>query len=194
MVDPDTLRSDSAEGLVLMKNTSQLRKEKLVPIPVSKDSLYKPIVRQQREFKKLVIPSKLQEALPFASKPKDNRMPEDRRKDEVIGGKNQFLRSSLSVQKRKLIKEKLGSDGNRVQAVISEPEERRQRALLSMLSTIKKDKTKKREIAQEAKRKEKAKVEKRMAEKFADVHKLEKKRKYKEDGIKSEQAKRKRGE
>jgi ribosome biogenesis protein BMS1 len=53
-----------------MRPISQIRKEDLVPIEVNKNSLYKPIVRVQREFRKLQIPKKIQENLPFASKPK----------------------------------------------------------------------------------------------------------------------------
>ncbi len=54
----------------LMRSTAQLRKDMQIAQVVKKDSVYKPIVRQQREFSKLHIPTKLQEALPFASKPK----------------------------------------------------------------------------------------------------------------------------
>lgn len=54
-----------------MKTVAELRKEQNLPIPVNKDSLYKPIERKQRKFNPLVIPKALQAALPFASKPKD---------------------------------------------------------------------------------------------------------------------------
>lgn len=53
-----------------MKTVAELRREQCLPIPVNKDSLYKPIERQQRRFNVLKIPKKLQAALPFASKPK----------------------------------------------------------------------------------------------------------------------------
>ena len=43
-----------------MKNTAMIRREQSIPIPVNKDSLYKPVERQAREFKKLTIPKKLQ--------------------------------------------------------------------------------------------------------------------------------------
>ncbi|XP_042478256.1 ribosome biogenesis protein BMS1 homolog isoform X3 [Macadamia integrifolia] len=54
-----------------MKTVAELRKEQNLPVPVNKDSLYKPIERKQRKFNPLVIPKSLQAALPFASKPKD---------------------------------------------------------------------------------------------------------------------------
>lgn len=54
-----------------MKTVAELRRELNIPVPVNKDSLYKPIERKQRKFNPLVIPKSLQAALPFASKPKD---------------------------------------------------------------------------------------------------------------------------
>ncbi|KAL3650790.1 Glycoside hydrolase 2 (Mannanase, beta-galactosidase) [Castilleja foliolosa] len=54
-----------------MKTVAELRRELNLPVPVNKDSLYKPIERKPRKFNPLVIPKPLQAALPFASKPKD---------------------------------------------------------------------------------------------------------------------------
>lgn len=54
-----------------MRTIAELRRENNLPIPFNKDSIYKPIVRKLRKFNPLVIPKKLQETLPFASKPKD---------------------------------------------------------------------------------------------------------------------------
>uniref|UniRef100_A0A0A0K8M0 Ribosome biogenesis protein BMS1/TSR1 C-terminal domain-containing protein n=1 Tax=Cucumis sativus TaxID=3659 RepID=A0A0A0K8M0_CUCSA len=54
-----------------MKTVAELRKEHNLPIPLNKDSLYKPIERQKRKFNPLVIPKSLQAALPFKSKPKN---------------------------------------------------------------------------------------------------------------------------
>ncbi|OMO75683.1 hypothetical protein CCACVL1_16107 [Corchorus capsularis] len=54
-----------------MKTVAELRREHNLPIPVNKDSLYKPIERKPRKFNPLVIPKALQANLPFASKPKD---------------------------------------------------------------------------------------------------------------------------
>ncbi|CBI17233.3 unnamed protein product, partial [Vitis vinifera] len=54
-----------------MKTVAELRRENKLPVPVNKDSLYRPIERKARKFNPLVIPKSLQAALPFASKPKD---------------------------------------------------------------------------------------------------------------------------
>ncbi|KAM1873072.1 hypothetical protein ACFX13_006958 [Malus domestica] len=54
-----------------MKTTAELRREHNIPIPVNKDSLYKPIERKLKKFNPLVIPKSLQSTLPFSSKPKD---------------------------------------------------------------------------------------------------------------------------
>ncbi|KAI4368302.1 hypothetical protein MLD38_016876 [Melastoma candidum] len=54
-----------------MKTMAELRREHNIPVPVNKDSLYKPIERKPKKFNPLVIPKTLQAALPFASKPKE---------------------------------------------------------------------------------------------------------------------------
>ncbi|XP_020248969.1 ribosome biogenesis protein BMS1 homolog isoform X1 [Asparagus officinalis] len=66
-----------------MKTVAELRWENNLPIPHDKDSVYKPIERKPRKFNPLVVPPKLQAALPFASKPKD--MP--RRKRPLLENK-----------------------------------------------------------------------------------------------------------
>ncbi|XP_073101345.1 uncharacterized protein [Elaeis guineensis] len=60
-----------------MKTVAELRRENSIPIPHNKDSVYQPIERKLRKFNPLVIPSKLQAALPFSSKPKNT--PKQRR-------------------------------------------------------------------------------------------------------------------
>ncbi|MCD9558941.1 hypothetical protein HAX54_016641 [Datura stramonium] len=54
-----------------MKTVAELRREHNLPVPLNKDSLYKPIERKRKKFNPLVIPKQLQKDLPFASKPKD---------------------------------------------------------------------------------------------------------------------------
>ncbi|KAL3922182.1 MAG: hypothetical protein SGILL_002342 [Bacillariaceae sp.] len=56
-----------------MKNKALLQLETNTPIEVNPDSIYKPIERPERKFQKLRVPSKLEEALPFASKPKNDQ-------------------------------------------------------------------------------------------------------------------------
>lgn len=53
-----------------MRTVSEIRQEEHIPQPLNKDSLYKPIVRQKKKFQTMSIPKKLQDALPFSSKPK----------------------------------------------------------------------------------------------------------------------------
>jgi ribosome biogenesis protein BMS1 len=66
------LSSSGTDGWVGMKNKALLQLETNTPIEVNPDSIYKPIERPERKFQKLRIPQKLEEALPFASKPKND--------------------------------------------------------------------------------------------------------------------------
>lgn len=137
----------------LMRTVAEMRRAEQVPIPVNKDSLYKPIVRVAREFQKMKVPAKLQEQLPFKSKPK------------------------LAVAKK-------GKNATYMsrRAVVLEPEDRNKRAAVQMLATIAADKTTKRKVAQTERSKVKEKAKAKTAEKFADVHQAEKKRKYRDEG------------
>jgi ribosome biogenesis protein BMS1 len=63
----------SFRGLTRVSRVAQLQLETGTPIQVNPDSIYKPIERPERTRKKLNIPKRLEEALPYASKPKDER-------------------------------------------------------------------------------------------------------------------------
>lgn len=65
------LTSSGTEGWLRMKPKAQLQIETGTPIEVNPDSIYKPIERTEPKFSKLRVPRKLEEALPYASKPKD---------------------------------------------------------------------------------------------------------------------------
>ncbi|XP_051837952.1 ribosome biogenesis protein BMS1 homolog [Antechinus flavipes] len=71
-----------------MRTTGQLRLANGIRLKQSKDSLYKPIVRQKKHFNSLHIPKALQKALPFKSKPKNQekaaKVPKDRVRPAVI--------------------------------------------------------------------------------------------------------------
>ena len=54
-----------------MRTVGQLRMLNNIKLKQKTDSLYKPIVRQERKFNTLTIPKKLQAELPFKSKPKN---------------------------------------------------------------------------------------------------------------------------
>lgn len=65
------LAASGTKGWQGMKPKALLQLETNTPIEVNPDSIYKPIERPVRKFNTLNIPKKLEEALPFASKPKN---------------------------------------------------------------------------------------------------------------------------
>lgn len=154
----DSSSNSSSSGGIIMRPISQIRRDEQVGIPINKDSLYKPIVRQEREFKKLAIPKKLQAALPFKSKPK---------LQSKTGGAGASKGKVSYVKKR---------------AVILEPEDRNKRAAIQMLSTITADKVAKRKVSQTVRSAKNLKAKDKESEKFADVHKEQKKRNYRDSG------------
>ena len=64
---------DGVDGWRAMKPKAQLHVETETPIEVNPDSIYKPIERKERKFNKLFVPKSIESALPFASKPKDEK-------------------------------------------------------------------------------------------------------------------------
>lgn len=146
--------SGASGGAAIMRPISQIRRDEQVAIPINKDSVYKPVVRVQREFKKLMVPKKLQAALPFKSKPKQ----------QVKAGGNSKSKGKVNyVVKR---------------AVVLEPEDRDKRAAVQMLATITADKVAKRKVAQTVRTDKNNKAKERESAKFADVAKEQKKRNY----------------
>jgi ribosome biogenesis protein BMS1 len=77
-------------------------------------------------------------------------------------------------------------------AVVLEPEDRRKRGLIQMLSTLRKEKESIREQSQKQRREEKLKQKQREAAAFEDIHKSQKKRKYQQMGL--DQARKRRAE
>lgn len=65
--------SRNDDGWRAMKTKAQLQIETGTPIEVNPDSIYRPIERKPRRFNKLVIPKSLEAALPYASKPKEEK-------------------------------------------------------------------------------------------------------------------------
>jgi len=155
------LLSPSWQG---MMTTSQLRKANQVPIPVNKDSLYKPIERGPRHFNPMVIPKSIQAMLPYQSKPK--QLPARKNKDKSY------------LKKR---------------AVVMEPEERKKVTLLSALGAIRNEKEGKRKEREERRKEERRKKEEKEREKFAEQNRVERKRRYREEGkVQSVRAKKQR--
>mgnify|MGYP003338929502 CR=1 FL=1 len=87
------------------------RSDTQTPIPVEKDSLYKPIERAERKFAPTRIPLQLQKELPFASKPKVTAAVKRNMKKATQG----YLKA---------------------RKVLLEPEERKKIALLNKLTAI----------------------------------------------------------
>eukprot|EP00977_Amphora_coffeiformis_P023942 scaffold14763_cov137-Amphora_coffeaeformis.AAC.4 len=152
--NPVTNHLDGWRG---MKTKAQLQIETGTPIEVNPDSIYMPIERPERRFKKLKVPRRLEEALPFATKPKDERK---RNKKGYLA-------------KRK--------------AVVLDSEERKKLTFLQALNTIRKEKTGLRKTKKEEKQQEKAKQEAKVAAAKMEVHKLNLKRKYREEGKREQQ-------
>lgn len=134
-----------------MRSIAEIRKSQQIPIPVNKDSLYKPVARQPIEFRKMVVPKKLQEALPFASKPKQQ---------------SKMNRQSYTAKRQ----------------VVVDPEDRKKRAAIQMLSTIRADKDLKRHDRQKERKDAKQKEVELSQRKFESVHKDEKRKRYRDDG------------
>jgi ribosome biogenesis protein BMS1 len=132
-----------------MRTVSEIRREESISQPINKDSLYKPIVRKEKMFQKMSIPKKLQEALPFSSKPKQQA----RHKE------NTYLKR---------------------RAVITEPEDRKKRALVQTLQLLSKTKAEMRQQHQQLRAKTREKNDKIEARKFEEVDKESKKRMYRE--------------
>jgi ribosome biogenesis protein BMS1 len=147
------LKQVADQGSVVMRTISEMRREDSVPIPVNKDSLYRPVVREERVFKKLSVPKKLQEQLPFKSKPK--------------------LNASNANKKRSYMYRR---------TTVVEPEDRAKRATVQMLSTIAADKITKRKSSRAERSQTHKKSKEKVSEVFAGAAKEEKKRKYRDDG------------
>jgi ribosome biogenesis protein BMS1 len=61
----------ASAGPALMRTVAELRREANVPVPLNKDSLYKPVARVKRQFNPIPVPAKVEAALPYASKSKN---------------------------------------------------------------------------------------------------------------------------
>lgn len=107
-----------------MRLNAQVREATQTPIPVNKDSHYKPIERAPRKFNPLKVPKSVQRELPFASKPKLT-------KPSTKAGRTGYL------QKR---------------AVMLESSERKALSLLQAISTVDHEKQAKRKSKQDVQR------------------------------------------
>lgn len=90
------LCKDGVKGWRGMRTKAQMQVETQTPIEVNPDSIYKPIERPEKRITKLMVPKKLEEALPYASKPKNESK---RKKKGYVAGRAVIL----SPQERKQI-------------------------------------------------------------------------------------------
>jgi ribosome biogenesis protein BMS1 len=122
----DDVRSGGVDGSWRMRTVRELREERQLPIPRNADSLYGEVERKAPLFGPLRIPKKVESGLPFASKPK-NFAPAPKLKE-----------SAKSERKKVLSAER---------AVVMEPGERREAALVHAIYNIRKDRLAKRRDA-----------------------------------------------
>jgi ribosome biogenesis protein BMS1 len=116
------LSSDGVDGWRSMKPKAQLQVENQTPIEVNPDSIYMPIDRPEKRITKLVVPKKLEEALPYASKPKNESKrkkkgyvasravilsPEERKKVTFIQALNTIRKEKVALRKAKNEERKL---------------------------------------------------------------------------------------
>uniref|UniRef100_A0A0B7A613 Bms1-type G domain-containing protein n=1 Tax=Arion vulgaris TaxID=1028688 RepID=A0A0B7A613_9EUPU len=78
------LSHESKQAWMGMNTIGKLRYDRGLPVPQKTDSLYKPIVRPEREIKPLVIPRELKKRLPFKDTPKDMSLPDGPKRIAVV--------------------------------------------------------------------------------------------------------------
>ena len=146
------LSKDGAEGWRGMKSKAQLQIETGTPIEVNPDSIYKPIERPEKKFSKLHVSKKLEEALPFASKPKDIK----KKRNE-----------KSYITKR---------------AVVMDIDEKKKYTFLQAVNTIRNEKVAKRKESKKRSQEVRAKENAKKAEALDAIRKANLKRKYRADG------------
>jgi ribosome biogenesis protein BMS1 len=147
-----------------MRTVAELRRAHALPIPSQGDSVYRPIVREERVFRPLKIPASLQAKLPFKSKPKL-----DKAKAAASGKRHRSQRGEVAERRA---------------VVHSNPDERKLYTLIQQLNTVRQDKEQKRKQANRARleqRNVKLAKEKKM---FEPINKANKKREMRIRGMK----------
>lgn len=120
-----------------MKGKAQLMIESETPIQVNPDSIYMPIERVERPFKKLFVPKRLEEALPYASKPKNDTKrsrqsyvskravvmeKDERRKISFIQALNTIRNEKVALRKQKQVEKNVqrAKKDAKTEAIIAE--------------------------------------------------------------------------
>jgi ribosome biogenesis protein BMS1 len=138
-----------------MRLTGEVRRDEGVPTPSQKNSLYKPIERPTRHFNPLRVPRALAAELPF--------------KSQITQMKPQRKDKKTYMQKR---------------AVVLGGEEKKARAVMQQIMTLRNEKEAKRKVAKEKKREEYRKKVAENQEKRAEREKKEKQEYWKTEGKK----------
>lgn len=159
------LAEKGSDGWRGMKSRAQLQIETGTPIEVNPDSIYKPVERVEKKLSKFFIPKRLEEALPYANKPKNH---EKKRTNKSY------------IAKR---------------AVVVEKDEKKKLAFIQALNTIRKEKISIRKQKKEEKSQVKAAKNTKKEAAHAANLKINKKRQYRADGKREKyrQAKRMKG-
>ena len=146
------LAEKGTDGWLGMKSKAQLQIETGTPIEVNADSIYKPVVRPEKKFSKLHIPKRLEEALPFANKPKNQ-------------GNKKKKKSYISKR-----------------AVVMEKDERKKKAFIQALNSIRKEKVSIRKQKKQEKTTAKVAKDKKKDAAMDGVRKANMKRQYRAAG------------
>jgi ribosome biogenesis protein BMS1 len=123
-------------------------------IDVKPDSIYKPIECPERKFKELFVPKRLEESLPFASKPKNETT--QKKKDHV----------------------------SKRDVVMLEADEREKHIFIEALNSIRKEKLALRRMKNAKRMQDRAKKNATKEQALKEKHKIDKKHKYRSEGKK----------
>jgi ribosome biogenesis protein BMS1 len=156
------ISSGGLEGWRAMKPKAILQLETGTPIEVNPDSIYKPIERPERQAIKMVVPRKIEEALPYANKPKNEK--------------------SKKAKKGYIAK----------RAVVMEKDESKKVGFINALNAIRNEKKKIRRDKKNERQVEKAKVIAKKDEFLEAIRKANKKRQYRAEGKRDHQRETKR--
>jgi ribosome biogenesis protein BMS1 len=135
-----------------MKTKTQMQIETSTPIKVNPDSIYKPIVRHEPRFSAIKVPQRLQQELPYSSKPKNEQ---SKRKKKSY------------VAKR---------------AVVLEKAEKSKLAFIQALGSIRNEKVSIRKEKKVEKQRERAAQTAKKESRVAAQQKVSRKRQYRADG------------
>ena len=170
------LCKDGVEGWRAMKPKAQLHVETETPIEVNPDSIYKPIERKERKFNKLHLPKSVESALPFASKPKD----EKKRKSKSYASKRAVSSRTISSHFPSVLLIMFLSFPS--QQVVMDAEEKKKYTFMQAISTIRNDKQAKKKEKRAERKLTRSKELAKKEEKLDANRKVKKRQHYRSEG------------